>query len=220
MKAFVKGAALLLGVGLLSTHVQAQKVIIKDEEPNSILFISRDKAGDEIIRILNETQNQRFHEPGIPRFLLTDRKGRFALGIGGYVKATAEYDFGGISKDIDFYPALIPNKGASHVRNQFQMDATTSTVFLKLVGHTKHLGDFVVYTAGNFRGNGKGFELRNAYASLLGFTLGYDYGSFMDLAAIPPTIDFAGPNGMAIYHATQFRYERSFGKGWKAGVGV
>ena len=62
MKAFVKGAALLLGVGLLSTHAQAQKVIIKDEEPNSILFISRDKAGDEIIRILNETQNQRFHE--------------------------------------------------------------------------------------------------------------------------------------------------------------
>lgn len=110
MKAFVKGAALLLGVGLLSTHAQAQKVIIKDEEPNSILFISRDKAGDEIIRILNETQNQRFHEPGIPRFLLTDRKGRFALGIGGYVKATAEYDFGGISKDIDFYPALIPTK--------------------------------------------------------------------------------------------------------------
>lgn len=103
MKAFVKGAALLLGVGLLSTHAQAQKVIIK-VRAEFILFISRDKAGDEIIRILNETQNQRFHEPGIPRFLLTDRKGRFALGIGGYVKATAEYDFGGISKDIDFYP--------------------------------------------------------------------------------------------------------------------
>lgn len=144
MKAFVKGAVFLLGLGIFSSHAQAQKVIIKDEEPNSIMFISRDKAGDEIIRILNETQSPRFHEPGIPRFLLTDRKGRFALGIGGYVKATAEYDFGGISKDIDFYPALIPNKGASHVRNQFQMDATTSTVFLKLVGHTKHLGDFVV----------------------------------------------------------------------------
>ncbi len=37
-----------------------------------------------------------------PRFVLTDRKGRFALGIGGYVKATAEYDFGGISDDVDF----------------------------------------------------------------------------------------------------------------------
>lgn len=220
MKAFVKGAVLLLGLGIFSSHAQAQKVIIKDEEPNSILFISCDKAGDEIIRILNETRSRRFQEPGIPRFVLTDRKGRFALGIGGYVKATAEYDFGGISKDIDFYPALIPNKGASHVRNQFQMDATTSTVYLKLVGQTKRLGDFVVYTAGNFRGDGRGFELRNAYASLMGFTLGYDYGSFMDQAAIPPTIDFAGPNGMAIYHATQFRYERAFGKGWKAGIGV
>lgn len=220
MKAFVKGAVLLLGLGLLSNPIQAQRTIIRDEVPNSVMVISTDKAGDDIIRILKETRNRRFHEPGIPRFLLTDRKGRFALGIGGYVKATAEYDFGGISKDIDFYPSLIPNKGASYVRNQFQMDATTSTVYLKLVGHTKHLGDFVVYTAGNFRGNGKGFELRNAYASLLGFTLGYDYGSFMDLAAIPPTIDFAGPNGMAIYHATQFRYEFSPVKGLKAGIGV
>ena len=51
MKAFVKGAALLLGLGLFSTHTQAQKVIIQDEEPNSIIFVSRDKAGDEIIRI-------------------------------------------------------------------------------------------------------------------------------------------------------------------------
>ena len=39
--------------------------------------------------------------------------------------------------------------------------ASTSTIFLKLVGHTKILGDFVVYTAGNFRdGSNKGFQLR------------------------------------------------------------
>ena len=59
MKAFVKGAVFLLGLGIFSSHAQAQKVIIKDEEPNSIMFISRDKAGDEIIRILNETQSPR-----------------------------------------------------------------------------------------------------------------------------------------------------------------
>ena len=28
-------------------------------------------------------------------------------GIGGYVRATAEYDFGGIVKDVDFYPAPV-----------------------------------------------------------------------------------------------------------------
>lgn len=220
MKTLLKSAVLLLGMGLLSTQAQAQKVIIEDDEPNAVMFISTDKAGDEIVRIMHETQGKRFHDPKAPRFVLTDRKGNFALGIGGYVKATGEYDFGGISKDIDFYPSMIPNKGQSYVRNQFQMDASTSTLFVKLVGRTKHLGDFVVYTAGNFRGGNYGFQLQNAYASFLGFTLGYDYGLFMDLSALPPTIDFAGPNGQIFYRSTQFRYERSFLKHWKAGIGV
>ena len=139
MKTTFRSVALLLGVGLLPLCANAQKkVIIEDEEPNSIMFVSRDKAGDEIIRIMEDTRLKRFQEPNTPRFLLTDRQGKFALGIGGYVRATAEYDFGGIVKDVDFYPALIPNKGESYVRNQFQMDPTTSTLFLKLVGHTKH----------------------------------------------------------------------------------
>lgn len=220
MKTLLKSAVLLLGMGMVTSYSQAQKVVVEDDEPNTVMLVTRDKAGDEIIRIMKETQSQRFHDPKAPRFLLTDRKGRFALGIGGYVKATAEYDFGGISDDVDFYPSLIPNKGQTRVRNQFQIDASTSTIFLKLVGRTKNLGDFVVYTAGNFRGDGKTFELQNAYASFLGFTAGYDYGLFMDLAALPPTIDFAGPNGQIFYRATQFRYEKSFAKGWKAGIGV
>ena len=220
MKTLLKSAVLLLGMGMVSSYSQAQKVVVEDDEPNTVMLVSRDKAGDEIIRIMKETQSPRFQDPKAPRFLLTDRKGRFALGIGGYVKAAAEYDFGGISDDVDFYPSLIPNKGQTRVRNQFQIDVSTSTIFLKLVGRTKNLGDFVVYTAGNFRGDGKTFELQNAYASFLGFTVGYDYGLFMDLSALPPTIDFAGPNGQIFYRATQFRYEKSFAKGWKAGIGV
>ena len=128
MKTLLKSAVLLLGMGLLSTHSQAQKVVVEDKEPNSVMFVTIDKAGNEIIRIMNASQSPRFHEPKAPRFLLTDRKGKFALGIGGYVKLAAEYDFGGISDNIDFYPALIPGRGQSYVRNQFQMDATTSTI--------------------------------------------------------------------------------------------
>ena len=100
---------------------------------------------------------------------------------------------------------MIPNGGQNYVRNQFQMDATTSTIFLKLVGRTKHLGDFVVYTAGNFRGGSKVFELQNAYVSFLGFTMGYDYSTFMDLAALPPSIDYAGPAGQVFSRATLLR---------------
>lgn len=114
MKTFFRSVAMLLGLGLLPVAAHAQKkVIIEDEEPNSVMFVSTNKAGDEIIRIMNETRLPRFHEPKAPRFVLTDRQGKFALGIGGYVRATAEYDFGGIVKDVDFYPALIPNKGSA-----------------------------------------------------------------------------------------------------------
>ena len=191
------------------------------EGPGPVIIISKDKNGkQELIDVFNETQRPHFHDPRAPRFLLTDRQGKFALGIGGYLKTTMEYDFDGTVDDIDFIPALIPQPGSTQVRNQFQMDAGTSTIFLKLVGRTKHLGNFIVYTAGNFRGSGKTVELQHAYLSFLGFTMGYDTGLFMDLAACPPTIDFQGPDGMTFYRATQLRYEANLMKGLKVGVGV
>lgn len=222
MKTNFRMVAALLGVGILPICAQAQsKVIIEDEEPNAIMFVARDKAGDEIVRIMNDRQQMRFHDPNAPRFLLTDRKGKFALGIGGAVRATGEYDFNGIVDDVDFYPSLIrrPGKG-NFAKNQFQMDISTSTLFLKLVGRTKHLGDFVVYTAGIFRGHGRTFELHNAYAQFLGFTIGYNYGSFMDPSALPPTIDFAGPAGSAFYRTTQLSYSFDKLKNFKFGVAM
>lgn len=220
MKTFLKSSICLLALGALPLTTYAQKkVIIEDEEPNSVMFVSTNKAGDEIIRIMNETRQPRFQEPNAPRFVLTDRQGKFALGIGGYVRATAEYDFDGIVNNVDFFPGLIPGPGSTdRARNQFQMDITTSTLFFKLVGRTKRLGDFVVYTAANFRGPGNSFQLQNAYAQFLGFTIGYNYGNFMDLAALPPTIDFAGPNGSSFYRATQLSYTYSKLKNWKFGI--
>lgn len=222
MKTSFKIATLLLGIGIFPLCAQAQKnVIVEDDEPNSIMFVSLNKSGDEIIRLMNDREQMRFHDPKAPRFLLTDQKGKFALGIGGYVRATAEYDFNGIVNNVDFFPASIPQKGnGNFARNQFQMDITTSTLFLKLVGHTKLLGDFVVYTAGNFRGDGSTFQLQNAYAQFLGFTVGYNYGSFMDLSALPPTIDFAGPNGSSFYRTTQLSYKYSKLKNWKFGASI
>lgn len=181
-----------------------KKEIIDDEAPNGIVIVTIDKAGDEIIRIMNESQLPYIHDPKAPRFLLMDKQGKFALGIGGYVRATGEYDFGGIVDDIDFVPANIPS--SSKIKNQFQMDASTATIFLKLVGHTRLLGDFTVYTAGNFRGGDKTFQLRNAYMSFRNITVGYTYGGFMDLGALPSTIDFQGPNGATFYRATQLSY--------------
>lgn len=219
MKTIFNVMFLLCGIGCLSTTVHAQeKVIIDDEMTNGIVTVTIDKAGDEIVRIMNESQFRYIHDPQAPRFLLMDKQGKFALGIGGYVRATASYDFGGIVDDKDFIPAYIPNSGK--VNNQYQMDASTSTIFLKLVGCSRLLGDFVVYTAGNFRAGGKVFQLRNAYMSFLNFTVGYTYGGFMDLVAMPSTIDFQGPNGATFYRATQLAYTYKGLKNWQFNASI
>lgn len=181
-----------------------RNVTIDDEVPNSILLVSMNEAGDEIISVMNASQLPHVHDPQAPRFILTDRKGNYALGIGGYVRTVAEYDMDGIVDNVDFIPSLIPNH--SIVNNQIQMDATTANIFLKLVGNSPILGDFIVHTEGNFRGAGNTFKWRNAYLSFLGLTVGYTYGGFMDAAAMPSTIDFQGPNGGTFYRATQVAY--------------
>ena len=60
MKTSFKMVAMLLGIGIFPVCAHAQKkVVIEDEEPNSIMFVSRDKAGDEIIRIMNDRSQMR-----------------------------------------------------------------------------------------------------------------------------------------------------------------
>lgn len=180
---------------------------ISNEAPNSIVMVSIDEAGDELISVMNATALPHVHDPQTPRFVLTDREGNFALGIGGYVRTVASYDMGGIVDNVDFIPALIPNH--SSVNNQFQMDASTANIFLKLVGNSPILGDFIVHTEGNFRGSSNTFKLRNAYIAFSGVTIGYTYGGFMDAAAMPATIDFQGPNGGTFYRTTQLAYTYS-----------
>ena len=109
MKTSFKMVAMLLGIGVFPVCAQAQKkVVIEDEEPNSIMFVSRDKAGDEIIRIMNDRSQMRFHDPNAPRFLLTDQKGKFALGIGGYVRVMETHLRTVVHDTDDFIARFIP----------------------------------------------------------------------------------------------------------------
>ena len=195
----------LISVAAVALPIGAQNSITVDDEiPNSIVLVSIDDANDELIQVMNASRLQHVHDPGSPRFVLTDTEGNYALGIGGYVRAVASYDMGGIVNSVDFIPALIPN--SSRYNSQLQMDATTANLFVKLVGRSPVLGDFVIHTEGNFRGSGRTFELRNAYFAFKGFTIGYTYGGFMDASAMPSTIDFQGPNGGAFYRTTQLTY--------------
>lgn len=193
---------------------------LKTENGNRIFFMTYDDDENKVVQVTDITRQVRFHDPRAPRFVLTDSKGTFSLGIGATIRTMINYDFGGIVDNKDFYPSRISRPGeGNYSKNQFQIDATGSSIYIKLVGKTKRYGDILVYVNGYFRGSGNAMKMHHAYVSVLGFTAGYDYGTFTDAAASPATVDFEGPAGQVLYRTTQLRYARSL-KNWSFGVGI
>ena len=181
-------------------------------------FTENVNTAPEVINIFYATQGEYFKDPQAPRFILTDRQGKWALGIGGYVMARSEFDFDKIVNNPDFLPSQIQRDNGPST--QYQMDISTSTLFLKLVGRSRLLGDFHIYTAGDWRGDGKTFHLLNAFMATKYMTLGYSTGSFMDPAAYPATVDNGGPCGMTFYRATQLALRYTFDWGLSMGVAI
>ncbi len=220
MKKRLMTTALLLCLCLYVVEMHAQeKWENPKKEPISLICISETvNEAPDVVEIFQTTQSNYYHDPRAPRFVLVDQKGKWGLGIGGYLQTKIEYDFSGAVDNVDFLPTEIDRNGVSS--SQFQMDMTNSTIFLKLVGNSRFLGDFYVYTSANWRGDGDDFRLHNMYMSSKYFLFGYTVGAFMDLDAAPVTIDYGGPCGMAFYRTTQLRLRYSFDWGLSMGMGI
>ena len=215
MKRLFKTVLSLVVMGLITMSAVAQTVEVDtDDDNNTIVFVSMGKAHHDLILVFKNSVSPKFNEAGMPRFLMTNKKGTFGLGIGGVIKANPSVDFGGISDNGNFYPAFIPSRATVGDRSQFLFDITNSQVFLKMAGRTKAIGDIVVYVAGNFTGDDYGFRLHNGYVQFLGILAGYNFTNFMNLYTSAPTIDNAGPNGMVNYRVTQLSYTYSQAKHW------
>ena len=176
-----------------------------------------------LIRKMYEANGHHFQDPRAPRFLFMDKEGKVALGIGGYVKGTMSVDMDGISDNLDFVTADIPAPPQSDMRNQFQMDASTSRIFLKLVGSNTQVGDFTVYLESDFRGkNGHQYDLRlrQAFIQFGGWKVGRAKTTFSDGASAPPTIDFEGPSGSVSTKNTMIQYSHQFGKHWSTAMAI
>lgn len=199
-----------------STHHHSA-VVVSTERNNA------QNSSHEVIKAMYEANGRHFQDPRAPRFLFLDRKGRVALGIGGYVKGTMSVDMGGIADNPDFVTAAIPAPPQPDMRNQFRMDASTSRLFFKLVGRNKVVGDFTVYIESDFRGTSAGYygmRLRQAYVQLWRFRAGRSWSTFCDVMAAPPTIDFQGPSGSVIAMTTQLQYVQPIGAHWETALAV
>ena len=219
MKRFSK-FILAAASGLLTiVSVNAQSWVELDEDATPVICISETiNEAPDVVEIFQSTQSPYHHDPRAPRFVLVDQQGKWALGIGGYLQTKLEYDFDKAVDNVDFLPSAIQRDGAPS--SQYRMDMTNSSIFMKLVGRSRFLGDFIVYTSGNWRGSGLGFQLQNAYLNTRYFKVGYTVGSFMDIAAVPTTIDYGGPCGMTFYRSTQLLLKYGFGFGLSMGVGI
>lgn len=182
----------------------------EDIDKISLTVISTDNSGIDIVKDFQTTSGQHPLDPKAPRFLLYDQKNKVAFGIGGYVRMRAAYNFNGSpSNSFGFIPYSIPVPSDALTKNRLAMDATKSTLFFKLLGNNDKIGQFQAYVSGDFTGNGNTFQLNDAYIQLLGLTIGRTWSTFNDLGAVPPTVDFQGPNGAAEMRTTQVRYTRN-----------
>lgn len=200
-----------------SSVAQEQEVETKE----SIRIISTKDTTLNIVKDFQTTSSQLFTDPKVPRYLIYDKKRDLAFGIGGYFSMRAMYDFDGSpTSGASFIPFSIDVHGNNRTRNQLRMDASHSTLFFKVLGNNSKIGQFQAYISGNFSGNNNSFILDDAYIKLLGFTLGRTWSTFNDLSAVPPTVDYQGPNGASKMRTEQIRYSANLSENLSFGVAV
>lgn len=188
-------------------------------ERSIVVTGDRSKAAPEVIAILYSRENLDFHDPQAPRFLFLDREGKALLGIGGYVLGTMSYDFDGAIDATGFDTYDIPVPFNPSMRNAYRMDASHSTVFLRLIGKSSKFGSYQVYVQTNFTGGHGDYDLKlkQAYLKLGYVTAGLARSTFSD-ASQPPTVDPQGPSGQITAKNILFQYAPKLSNRWSMAV--
>ena len=191
------------------------KIIYIDGKPEN----ADSKTHQDSIRDLVENffydQFQSFSDPAAPYFLFMGRDADLAMGIGGCVRIRGWYDFDAAIPANSFMPYLIPM--VKDPANNSKIGATPagSTLFFRVIGKNKTLGNYQLYIEANFNGyEGKDFHLKKAYAQLNHVTLGYAPSTFSDPAALPPTVDANGPANKISPTSVLVRWMNTYKKRW------
>lgn len=215
----------LLGAMLFAGAIAATAAEHCDTIPGRAIVLSGDASNPGHVQNVAEMysrMNLAFEDPAAPRFLFLDKKGKVALGIGGYLKAVGMYDFDGAVDNNEFYTNKIPVPLNPAQRQRFGANANRSTIFLKLVTSQTPVGRIIVYLQTDFGGDGGnyGLRLKQAYVSIGHVTLGKARSTFADGPAMAPTIDDQGPSGQVTAKQMLVQYMSGSYSGfrWAAGA--
>lgn len=212
------GASAIIGMALPAHAEQPEEM---SDMPARTVILSGDnhQLHTSVMNALLDTRDLHFQDPGIPRYLLIDKEGTTALGIGGYVEGIATADFRGSINSYGFVTYNIPVPSGPTQRNRLGADVSHTTIFLKLVRNTR-FGVLNAYVQTNFSGDngGYGLKLKQAYVSLGNLTLGLTNTTFSDPSAGVPTIDYQGPSGQIGGKNILLRYRLDFACGWTVAI--
>jgi len=142
-----------------------------------------------------------------------------SYAIHGYAKVDAIYDLdsflgdsaglSGIPPDDTTADNRAPNFRMHAKQSRFNIQSRTPTEFGQLKTYIE--GDFEGTGGNQFISNSNSFRLRHAYGQLGPVLGGQTWSTFMDVSALPETIDFGGPAGESFVRQAQIRWTHSFG---------
>ena len=211
---------------LLTTQLNAQEEVIltKIHRPHHAdLMIVNNNVGntDDYIIIFEENAPERFNAPKTPSFAFLSKNQKFMMGIGGYVKGTISMDFNGaINNPAYFTTSAIPINPLPGNNLLTQFNVNQSSLFYNLVSISDNKTKFGAYVNMNFSGAGYTPQIEDAYITYGGLLLGRTTSLFTDAAAIPPTIDSEGPNGLTYKTNNVINFRRKIGRHITTGIGL
>lgn len=128
------------------------------------------------------------------------------------LKVDLNYDFRPILNEEDFAPASIP-VGAEPRGPNLNFNAKQTRLFFE-GGKLTLLGPLIGHISADFYGEGSSggdFRVYEAYAIVGPLLAGRKWTTFMDLEAVPDTLDFQGPGSMLATRREVLRYGNTFG---------
>ena len=218
--------AILSAMFILPNYTNAQEEVFITKKHNhhhgELLIINNDSPHDStFVIVFEENAPERFNAPKTPSFAFMSKNQKYMMGIGGYVKGTMSMDFNGaISNPAYFTTSAIPINPQPGNDMLMQFNANQSSLFYNLVSLSDNKTKFGAYINMNFSGSGYTPEIQDAYVTYGGLMLGRTTSLFTDAAAIPPTIDSEGPNGLTYKTNDVLNFRSQMGKHFSAGIGL
>ncbi len=211
---------------LLTTQLNAQEELIltKIHRPHHAELMIVNNNGDntdDYIIIFEENAPERFNAPKTPSFAFMSKNKKYLMGFGGFVKGTVSMDFNGaINNAAYFTTSDIPINPLPGNNMLTQFNVNQSSLFYNLVSLSDNKAKFGAYINMNFSGAGYTPQVEDVYITFGGLLLGRTTSLFTDAAAIPPTIDSEGPNGLTYKTNNVINFRGQIGKHFSTGIGL